>query len=153
MRSSNEAKALDRSQVNSAIAVSSLPSPHRYYHSAKRATDILGAIFGIIISLPVVLLIMLLIKLDDPKAPVIFTQIRIGKHGKPFKIYKFRSMVQHAESMLGELLDKNEVSGAMFKMKNDPRVTRIGKILRKTSLDELPQLWNVLKGDMSLVET
>jgi lipopolysaccharide/colanic/teichoic acid biosynthesis glycosyltransferase len=88
---------------------------------------------------------------EDRKGPVFFKQIRIGKDGKEFNMYKFRSMVSNAEELLDELLNKNETSGAMFKMKNDPRVTRIGKFIRKTSIDELPQLLNVLKGEMSLV--
>lgn len=113
--------------------------------------DIVGTLFGLLLLSPLLLFISLLIKLDDPHGRVIFKQIRVGQNGKLFYIYKFRSMVANAEDMLDELVDKNETSGAMFKMKNDPRVTRIGHFLRKTSLDELPQLLNVLKGDMSLV--
>lgn len=93
----------------------------------------------------------MLIKYEDPKGSVLFKQIRIGKDGEKFHMYKFRSMVIDAEDKLKDLLKHNEVSGAMFKMKEDPRVTRIGKIIRKTSIDELPQLLNVLKGEMSLV--
>ncbi|GAC91764.1 putative colanic biosynthesis UDP-glucose lipid carrier transferase [Anoxybacillus ayderensis] len=89
--------------------------------------------------------------IEDPKGPVFFKQIRVGKDGKQFYMYKFRSMVTDAETKLQELLKYNEVSGAMFKMKNDPRVTKVGRFIRKTSIDELPQLWNVLKGEMSLV--
>ncbi|KHF28228.1 putative undecaprenyl-phosphate N-acetylgalactosaminyl 1-phosphate transferase [Anoxybacillus sp. BCO1] len=96
-------------------------------------------------------LVAVLIKLEDRKGPVFFKQVRVGKDGKEFYMYKFRSMVTDAEEKLQELLKYNEVSGAMFKMKNDPRVTKIGKFIRKTSIDELPQLWNVLKGEMSLV--
>lgn len=93
----------------------------------------------------------LLIKLEDPRGPILFKQVRIGKSEKEFGMYKFRSMVTDAEDRLKDLLQHNEVSGAMFKMKDDPRVTKIGKFIRKTSIDELPQLLNVLKGDMSLV--
>lgn len=121
------------------------------YLMAKRATDILGAAMGILFLLPVMILIAVLIKLEDPKGPVFFYQTRVGKNERTFKMYKFRSMVSNAEELLKELLDKNEVQGAMFKMKDDPRVTRVGKFIRKTSIDELPQLWNVLKGEMSLV--
>jgi lipopolysaccharide/colanic/teichoic acid biosynthesis glycosyltransferase len=121
------------------------------YLILKRIIDIVGAASGILIlSLPLII-IALLIKKEDSKGPVFFKQIRVGKDGKEFYMYKFRSMVSDAENKLGELLQFNEIEGAMFKMKDDPRVTKIGKFIRKTSLDELPQLWNVLKGDMSLV--
>ena len=92
------------------------------------------------------LLWLYLIKIEDPKGPVFFKQTRVGKNEREFQMYKFRSMVTDAEEKLKELLQYNEVSGAMFKMKEDPRITRIGKFIRKTSIDELPQLWNVLKG-------
>lgn len=97
------------------------------------------------------LIIPLLIKMENRKGPVFFRQTRIGKDGKPFTMYKFRSMVVNAEETLTELLPWNEASGALFKIKDDPPITKIGRILRKESLDELPQIWNVLKGDMSLV--
>ncbi|GGL65894.1 sugar transferase [Sporolactobacillus putidus] len=123
----------------------------RFYLFSKRLMDITGALFGLIILSPVLLIISMMIKLDDPRGKIIFKQLRVGKKGKTFYIYKFRSMVSNAEQLLDQLIDKNETTGAMFKMKDDPRVTRIGHFLRKTSLDELPQLVNVLKGDMSLV--
>lgn len=123
----------------------------KYYTIQKRTLDILGALAGIIILSGLFLLIALLIKIEDPKGPVFFSQKRIGKNGTEFKMLKFRSMVSNAEEKLQELLNLNEVSGAMFKMKNDPRVTNVGRFIRKTSVDELPQLFNVLKGDMSLV--
>lgn len=91
------------------------------------------------------------IKQEDPSGPVFFSQNRVGKNGQIFKMYKFRSMCVDAEQKLNDLLKHNEIEGAMFKMKDDPRVTKIGKFIRKTSIDELPQFWNVLKGDMSLV--
>jgi lipopolysaccharide/colanic/teichoic acid biosynthesis glycosyltransferase len=97
------------------------------------------------------IIVAIFIKLENPKGAVFFFQTRVGKLGKPFRMVKFRSMQTGAENMLPALLDQNEVSGAMFKMKADPRVTRVGKVLRKLSIDELPQLWNVLKGEMSLV--
>lgn len=121
------------------------------YLIAKRTMDIIGAMIGLISLSWLFLIVAVLIKLEDPKGPVFFKQIRVGKDGKQFYMYKFRSMVIDAEKRLKELLNYNEVSGAMFKMKNDPRVTKVGKFIRKTSIDELPQLWNVLKGEMSLV--
>lgn len=117
----------------------------------KRIQDVCFSLAGLILLSPLLLLIALLIKVEDPKGAVIFAQTRVGKNGKPFKMYKFRSMVSGAEAMLGNLMEQNEISGAMFKMKNDPRITRVGRFIRKTSLDELPQLMNVLKGNMSLV--
>lgn len=123
----------------------------RLYLLAKRLIDIIGAMCGLLVLLPLFLIVALCIKLEDPKGPVFFKQIRIGKDGKEFYMYKFRSMVTDAEKRLEELLKHNEIQGAMFKMKDDPRITRIGKFIRKTSIDELPQLLNVLKGDMSLV--
>ncbi|WP_412761501.1 sugar transferase [Paenibacillus chibensis] len=117
----------------------------------KRIQDVCFSLAGLILLSPLLLLIALLIKVEDPKGAVIFAQTRVGKNGKTFKMYKFRSMVSGAEAMLGNLMEQNEISGAMFKMKNDPRITRVGRFIRKTSLDELPQLMNVLKGNMSLV--
>ncbi|WP_027092726.1 sugar transferase [Cohnella thermotolerans] len=122
-----------------------------FYNVAKRVIDVTGALFGLLLLSPVLATVAILIKLDDPKSPVLFSQTRIGKHGKPFRMYKFRSMVPDAEQKLAELLDRNEIKGAMFKIKEDPRVTRIGRFIRRTSIDELPQLINVLKGEMSLV--
>ncbi|MBS4206714.1 sugar transferase [Bacillus sp. FJAT-50079] len=122
-----------------------------YYVFTKRFIDILGALTGIILLFWLFLLVAYLIKREDPRGPIFFKQVRIGKDGKEFYMYKFRSMVSNAEDLLDSLLQHNEVSGAMFKMKDDPRITKIGKFIRKTSIDELPQLWNVLKGEMSLV--
>lgn len=121
------------------------------YLFMKRLMDVLGSLCGIILLAPVFIIVTILIKLEDPKGPILFKQIRVGKNGKEFEMYKFRSMVTDAEERLKDLLQHNEVSGAMFKMKEDPRVTKIGKFIRKTSIDELPQLLNVLKGNMSLV--
>lgn len=123
---------------------------NKSYLILKRMVDILGSIVGLLISLPGILIIVVLIKFEDG-GPIIFKQTRIGKNGKKFFIYKFRSMRVDAEEIKAKLLCKNEISGAMFKMKDDPRVTKIGKFIRKTSLDEIPQFINVLKGDMSLV--
>ena len=121
------------------------------YLLMKRLIDIFGSLCGLIFLSPIFLIVALFIKLEDPKGPVFFKQIRVGKDEKEFGMYKFRSMVIDAEEQLNDLLQLNEVSGAMFKMKEDPRITKIGKFIRKTSIDELPQLLNVLKGEMSLV--
>ena len=123
------------------------------YLIVKRLIDIVGSIFGVILTIPFIFVVGLAIKLEAKslKAKVFFVQERVGKDGKLFKMIKFRSMQEDAEEQLKNLLHKNEVKGAMFKMKNDPRVTRVGKFIRKTSIDELPQFFNVLIGDMSLV--
>lgn len=121
------------------------------YLVMKRLTDMVASLLGLIVLSPLFVLLAVLIKLEDPKGPVFFKQQRVGKNERVFYMYKFRSMVHNAEELLEQLLSRNEVSGAMFKMKNDPRVTKIGRLIRKTSLDELPQLWNVVRGDMSLV--
>jgi exopolysaccharide biosynthesis polyprenyl glycosylphosphotransferase len=120
------------------------------YTFAKRTLDLILSLMGVICVSPVFLIVGLIIKLDS-RGPIIFSQKRIGKDGKEFNMYKFRSMVINAEELKKKLIDKNEVSGPMFKMKDDPRITKIGKFIRKTSIDELPQLINVLKGEMSLV--
>ncbi|WP_027631818.1 sugar transferase [Clostridium hydrogeniformans] len=120
------------------------------YKFIKRLIDLIGSICGVILLSPIIILTSILIKIDS-KGPVVFAQERVGLNEKNFKMYKFRSMVVNAEKLKDELLNKNEMSGPMFKMKDDPRVTKIGKFIRKTSIDELPQLINVLKGDMSLV--
>lgn len=121
------------------------------YLATKRVMDFILALIGMILLIPFFVLIAIIIKIEDPKGSVFFYQTRIGKHERPFRMYKFRSMVSNAEDLLEDLLDQNEVSGAMFKMKEDPRITKVGKLIRKTSIDELPQLWNVIRGDMSLV--
>jgi lipopolysaccharide/colanic/teichoic acid biosynthesis glycosyltransferase len=121
------------------------------YPFVKRSMDIMLSLIGLIVLCPVFLIVILLIKLEDPKGSVLFYQIRIGKDERPFRMIKFRSMVSDAEARLSALLLQNEIEGAMFKMRDDPRITRIGWFIRKTSIDELPQLLNVLRGQMSLV--
>jgi lipopolysaccharide/colanic/teichoic acid biosynthesis glycosyltransferase len=121
------------------------------YLITKRLIDIIGALCGIILLSFLFIIVAILIKLEDPKGTIFFVQKRVGINGKEFNMYKFRSMVFNAEEKLAELLQFNEVSGAMFKIKDDPRITRVGKFIRKTSIDELPQLFNVLRGEMSLV--
>ncbi|OTA59068.1 sugar transferase [Limosilactobacillus reuteri] len=120
------------------------------YHSVKRVFDFLAATCGLIILSPLMLVIAILIKIED-HGPVFYKQIRVGKNGKKFKMYKFRSMFVNADQMLEKLKEQSDVEGPMFKMKKDPRVTKIGHFIRKHSLDELPQFFNVIKGDMSLV--
>ncbi|OTA48069.1 sugar transferase [Limosilactobacillus reuteri] len=120
------------------------------YHSIKRVFDFIAAICGVIILSPVMLVIAILIKAED-HGPVFYKQVRVGKNGKKFKMYKFRSMFVNSDQMLAKLKEQNDVDGPMFKMKDDPRITKIGHFIRKHSLDELPQFLNVIKGEMSLV--
>lgn len=120
------------------------------YHSMKRLFDIVAATCGIVILSPLMIIIAVVIKGED-HGPIFYKQVRVGKNGKIFKMYKFRSMFVNADKMLDKLKEQNDVDGPMFKMKDDPRVTKIGHFIRKHSLDELPQFLNVLKGDMSLV--
>lgn len=122
----------------------------RIYNFVKRSIDIVASIIGIILTSPVLLIVCILIKLES-KGPAVFRQRRVGQNGVEFYMYKLRSMRNDAELVKETLKDKNEMDGPMFKIKNDPRVTMIGKFIRKTSIDELPQLFNVLKGEMSLV--
>ena len=121
------------------------------YSVTKRLIDIVGSLCGIILLSPLFLIVAILIKLEDPKGKVFFAQERNGKYPKTFKMYKFRSMVHNAEDLLKDLMDRNEQTGPVFKINDDPRITKVGKVIRRTSIDELPQLFNVLKGDMSLV--
>ena len=121
------------------------------YRLTKRAFDIVASVTVLVVLLPLFLVVSILIVLDDPRGLPIFVQTRVGRDGKEFKFYKFRSMVVDAEAQLDGLMEQNEMDGPVFKIKDDPRITRIGKFIRKTSIDELPQLWNVLRGDMSIV--
>ena len=137
-----ESKAVLLDKVN----ISSRP----IYHTVKRGFDLVMATFGLILLSPIMLWIAFLIKKED-HGPVFYKQVRVGKNGKTFQMYKFRSMFVNADQMLDKLKAQNDVDGPMFKMKNDPRITKIGHFIRKHSLDELPQFFNVIKGDMSLV--
>ncbi len=121
-----------------------------YEEALKRLLDIVLATLGLVATLPVWLVIVLAIKLDSP-GPAIFVQQRVGLHGRHFRFYKFRSMYADAEQRLAEVQAHNEIDGPVFKMRKDPRVSKVGAFLRRTSLDELPQLINVLRGEMSLV--
>jgi exopolysaccharide biosynthesis polyprenyl glycosylphosphotransferase len=123
--------------------------PVGWRSATKRAFDVLVAAIGLVLTAPVAAIVAIAIKLDG--GPVFFRQDRVGKDGVPFKVLKFRTMVPDAEARIIDLRDRNEADGPLFKLRNDPRVTRVGRVLRKTSLDELPQLANVLRGEMSLV--
>lgn len=118
----------------------------------KKATDFIGGLLGTIISLPIILITAIPLLIESP-GPLIFKQARVGKNGRIFNIYKLRSMYADAEERKQALMDQNKMDGLMFKMDNDPRITKVGKFIRKYSIDELPQFWNVLKGDMSLIGT
>ncbi len=121
------------------------------YWKIRRTHDVILSLLALLVLWPFLLIVALVIVIDSPGAGPIFAQTRIGRDGKPFRFYKFRTMRPNAEAELNDLLQYNEMEGPVFKIKEDPRITRIGKFLRKASIDELPQLWNVLRGDMSLV--
>lgn len=152
----------DQEIINSNVAVATLETQEKqyqiieikggkFYLFLKRTMDICASFLGIVILALPLLIIGLLVKLTS-KGPMIYVSKRVGKDGKIFNFYKFRSMRENAEAELKDLLSQNEVEGGVtFKMKDDPRITKFGKFLRKTSLDELPQLFNILKGDMSIV--
>ena len=127
------------------------PKEGPIYLFFKRAMDIIGSLCGIILLSPLLIIVALAIKIEDPKGSIFFSQQRCGKDNKLFPMYKFRSMVSNAEELLEELMEHNEMDGPVFKIKDDPRITRVGKFIRKTSIDELPQLFNILRGDMSIV--
>ena len=143
-----EAK-MDREELNlnSEVVITDITIGYKFF---KRAIDVVCSLAGLLVLSPVLIIVSILIKLESD-GPIIFSQDRIGYRGQKFKMYKFRSMVVNAEELKKKLAEQNEMSGPMFKMKNDPRVTKVGKFIRKTSIDELPQLINILKGEMSLV--
>lgn len=132
------------------LNVRSTPDKGPIWAFVKRAMDLTGAMVGLVLASPIMLVTAIAVKRCDG-GPVIFAQERVGKNGVHFKMYKFRSMYMDAEERLAELQKYNQVDGPAFKMENDPRVTPVGSFIRKTSIDELPQLWNVLKGEMSIV--
>lgn len=127
------------------------PKEGPIYLFFKRAMDIIGSLCGIILLSPLLIIVALAIKIEDPRGSIFFSQQRCGKDNKLFPMYKFRSMVSNAEELLEELMEHNEMDGPVFKIKDDPRITRVGKFIRKTSIDELPQLFNILIGHMSIV--
>ncbi|XID86053.1 sugar transferase [Pediococcus pentosaceus] len=136
---------------NKKVLINEQAQNQRYvYRFFKRMLDIVASVIGLIVLSPVFLIVSLAIKAED-RGPIFYSQVRLGKGQRPFKMYKFRSMIVDADKKIEKLLEQNEVEGAMFKMKEDPRITRVGRFTRKHSLDELPQLLNVLAGDMSLV--
>lgn len=136
----SKASLLDKKEISSRFV----------YHSVKRSFDLIAATCGLIILSPLMIVIAMIIKFED-HGPIFYKQIRVGKNGQEFEMYKFRSMFVNADQMFAELKKQSDVEGPMFKMKNDPRITRIGHFIRKHSLDELPQFFNVIKGEMSLV--
>lgn len=121
------------------------------YRFCCRVRDVVCSLVALVVLWPALLVVALVIWIDSPGASPVFVQNRVGRDGKIFRLYKFRSMEPHAEEKLGEVLDRNEMDGPVFKIKGDPRITRVGKFIRKTSIDELPQLINILKGEMSIV--
>jgi lipopolysaccharide/colanic/teichoic acid biosynthesis glycosyltransferase len=141
---------LKTEDINDARFTSTLPQAAAWQMAAKRGLDLLGAAMALVVFSPLFVLISILIRLTSP-GPILFRWHVVGRGGKPFVGYKFRSMFDGADRAREQLRDKNEMTGVFFKMKNDPRVTSIGQVLRRFSLDELPQLWSVLMGHMSLV--
>ena len=123
----------------------------KMYGFGRRAQDIFFSGIALIVFLPIMLLTALIVFIDDPHGSPIFSQIRCGRNNKLFKMYKIRSMYCDAEERLDDLIEDNEMDGPAFKIKDDPRITRVGGFIRKTGIDELPQLWNFFKGDMSIV--
>lgn len=145
-------KEIQFEKIPDTFVVTPIPlKESKQYLILKRSLDLLGAGLGLLLLSPFLIILAIIIKFEDKNASIFFSQDRVGLNGEKFKMYKFRSMVSDAEERLAALLHQNETTGAMFKMVNDPRVTKVGRFIRKTSLDELPQLWNVLKGEMSLV--
>ena len=150
---------MDAENKTTATAVAEAPvktreltgNTSRTYKFIKRAFDIAASAIGLVLCIPVFIIVGAAIKLEDPKGPVFYHQPRIGIHGREFTFYKLRSMYTNADEVKAELMDRNEMDGPVFKIKDDPRVTKVGHFIRKTSIDELPQLFNVLRGDMSLV--
>lgn len=123
----------------------------RVYLRVKRMQDVLFSALALVVLSPILLLIALAVIIDDPKGGPVFSQVRCGQNGEAFRLYKFRSMCAGAEERLSALLPYNEMDGPVFKIRDDPRITRVGRFLRSTGLDELPQLINILRGDMSIV--
>jgi len=146
-----ELSARTRGDAKTGLKIAAWRATVRGSYALKRLIDIIGSGLGMVLLSPVFLAIAIAVKRSSP-GPVFFSQIRVGRYGRHFKFHKFRSMRQDAEALKASLAAQNESKdGVIFKMKDDPRVTKVGKFLRRTSLDELPQLWNVFVGDMSLV--
>jgi lipopolysaccharide/colanic/teichoic acid biosynthesis glycosyltransferase len=147
-----EGMFVDKSQLHNAPTFRHEFTPSQYaYFPVKRVMDIVLSLVGLVVLAPVFVIVAVIIKVDSPGPVFYVVKMRAGKNGKPFSMLKFRSMIQDAETMQDSLMPLNEVDGPVFKIAKDPRVTKVGKFLRKTSIDELPQLCNVLIGQMSLV--
>lgn len=146
----SKVKPLNFANKNQKIDIKRINQKYLFFF-AKRVIDLIGSILGLVVLFPFFIILAILMKIEEPKGPIFFSQTRVGLNGKKFKMYKIRSMVVNAEELLEDLLEQNEIEGAMFKMKDDPRITKVGKFIRKTSIDELPQLLNVVKGEMSMV--
>ncbi|AXN36761.1 sugar transferase [Latilactobacillus curvatus] len=152
MQKQKSNKAIEVENTREVMLFNQAVIDQRYvYRIFKRLFDIIASLAGLILLSPLFLVLAIWIKVDDPAGGVFYSQIRLGLKQRKFKMYKFRSMCTDADEKLKNLLKYNEVEGAMFKMKEDPRITKVGKFIRKYSIDELPQLWNVLIGDMTLV--
>ena len=150
LESQAQAKTLDL-DLEAQAAAERLRTGRWTYRFIKRAFDVLFSAFVLVGFSWLFFIVAVAIKIDDPKGPVFFAQERVGRDGKTFRMYKFRSMCTDAEKRLAELQDLNEKDGPVFKIANDPRITRVGRVIRKLSIDELPQFINVLVGDMSVV--
>ena len=153
MRANSSVEDTPKQEENKLVRLDRKEQLHtkKRYWLVRRAQDIFFSALALLFLLPWMALLALVIYIDDPHGSPFFVQLRCGRDGKLFKMYKFRSMYVDAEERLSEILEDNEMDGPAFKIKDDPRITRVGRIIRKISLDELPQLWNVLKGDMSIV--
>lgn len=139
-------------QATCGFSADTVRCPERVlYCCVKRGFDVAFSLLVLVGFSWFYLLVAVAVKLDDPQAPVLFRQVRVGEGGRQFEMYKFRSMVQGADLQAGSLREHNQKDGPVFKIADDPRVTRVGRILRKTGIDELPQFFNVLRGDMSIV--
>ena len=149
MNGSDAAKKHEREETY--IDADKIYRDYRWYWVGRRTQDIVLSLIALLVLWPIMLLIAAVVWIDSPGASPFFTQTRVGRKGVPFKFRKFRTMVPNAEMKLNELLSRNEMDGPVFKIKDDPRITRVGHFLRKSSLDELPQLFNILMGDMSIV--
>lgn len=136
---------------NTLLRKEDVETKYRWYELFRRMQDVFFSVLALLVLWPWMLLVALIVVIDSPGASPIFSQVRVGKDGKPFRFYKFRSMVPDAENKLESLLTQNEMTGPVFKIREDPRMTRFGRFIRKTGIDELPQLWNILRGEMSIV--
>lgn len=149
-----EQKRADNGMADSACVLldrEEVLQTHKWYWFFRRTQDIILSAAALVVLSPVLILICLIVHIDSPHGSPFFSQVRVGRDGKKFVFYKFRSMKPNAENELDNLLKFNEMQGPTFKMRNDPRITKVGRFLRRTGLDELPQLFNILKGDMSIV--